>query len=339
MNDDVRALLACTEPSTFGQTLLFDLDDVELAEQLGAETRRTLATTRSLPADDSLRPRTHPSPWLPASEPFDTVVLTVPKSRSRLRMLLSLTASLTRQGGRLILVSPKRGAGAASTELGTLGTIESLGFKAHRRILSVTVREPAPFRIDDWVTEGVIETPDGPMPVAWMPGVFAEGHLDAGTALLLRHLPEHAEHHYDIGTGCGVLSVFMAKRGPGAVCGLEPDAFALHATARTMRLNDVGGEIAWGDSMIGHPDDPDDLLDLVMSNPPFHEGLERTTAATERLLREAATLLRTDGELRIVANRFLPYERVLDVAFGRHEILAEDGRYRIWRAWRPVRAG
>lgn len=254
-------------------------------------------------------------------------------------MLLALTTSLTRDGGRVILVSPKRGAGAASTELARLGPIDPLGFKAHRRIMSVTVRDPAEFRIDDWVTEGIVDTPDGPMPIAWMPGVFAEGHLDAGTALLLQHLPDHAEHHYDIGTGCGILGAFMAKRGPGGVCGLEPDVFAVHATGRTIQLNGVGGSIAWGDSMVGHSDDPEDRLDLVMSNPPFHEGLERTTAPTERLLHEAAALLRPDGELRIVANRFLPYERTLAVAFDRHELLGEDARYRVWRAWRPSSAG
>lgn len=330
MNDDARALLACTDPSRFGRTLLFDLDDIDLRESLAEVEVRTTTPT----ADRDVA-----TVWQPADEPFATVVLTVPKSRPRLRMLLALAASLVRDDGRLILVAHKRGAGGAETDLAAIGGVERLGSKAHRRILSTRVAGAAPFLIDEWVHEASIETPDGPMPVAWLPGVFAEGHLDAGTELLLHHLPEHAERHLDIGTGCGVLGVSMAARGPGPVLGIERDVFAVEATRRTMRLNAVPGTVIWAESPTAAIGEGDALVDLAISNPPFHDGLERTTATTEQLLRDTATILTPGGELRIVANRFLPYERTLAVAFDRHELLGEDARYRVWRAWQPSSAG
>ncbi|GHK19201.1 hypothetical protein ECZU08_21710 [Escherichia coli] len=42
--------------------------------------------------------------------------------------------------------------------------------------------------------------------------------------------------------------------------------------------------------------------------------------------------LNSGGELRIVANAFLPYPDVLDETFGFHEVIAQTGRFKVYRA-------
>ncbi|MDU1269213.1 MAG: 16S rRNA (guanine(1207)-N(2))-methyltransferase RsmC, partial [Escherichia coli] len=49
-------------------------------------------------------------------------------------------------------------------------------------------------------------------------------------------------------------------------------------------------------------------------------------------IRGAVRHLNSGGELRIVANAFLPYPDVLDETFGFHEVIAQTGRFKVYRA-------
>ena len=73
-------------------------------------------------------------------------------------------------------------------------------------------------------------------------------------------------------------------------------------------------------------------FDLIISNPPFHDGLQTSLDAAHTLIRGAVKHLNSGGELRIVANAFLPYPQVLDETFGNHEVLAQTGRFKVYRA-------
>ncbi|MDZ7872237.1 MAG: methyltransferase [Rhizobium sp.] len=65
----------------------------------------------------------------------------------------------------------------------------------------------------------------------------------------------------------------------------------------------------WQD-LAGEP--PKEKYDLVIMNPPFHEGPCRRAALSVRaMIKAAADALRGGGELLMVANRGLPYEPVL----------------------------
>ncbi|WP_457292125.1 methyltransferase, partial [Pseudomonas azotoformans] len=73
-------------------------------------------------------------------------------------------------------------------------------------------------------------------------------------------------------------------------------------------------------------------FDMIISNPPFHEGLQTSLHAAEQLIRGAAKHLNIGGHLRIVANAFLPYAALLDATFGSHEVLAQNGRFKVYQA-------
>jgi hypothetical protein len=53
--------------------------------------------------------------------------------------------------------------------------------------------------------------------------------------------------------------------------------------------------------------------------------------AAQTLIRGAVRHLNSGGELRIVANAFLPYPKVLDETFGFHEVIAQTGRFKVYR--------
>ena len=81
------------------------------------------------------------------------------------------------------------------------------------------------------------------------------------------------------------------------------------------------------DWMIGKP-----TFTSIISNPPFHEGLQTSLHAAEQLIRGAAKHLNVGGHLRIVANSFLPYAALLDATFGSHEVLAQNARFKVYQA-------
>jgi 16S rRNA (guanine1207-N2)-methyltransferase len=78
--------------------------------------------------------------------------------------------------------------------------------------------------------------------------------------------------------------------------------------------------------------------DAVIANPPFHQGRAAEPDLGAAFVAAAARILGPRGELFLVANRQLPYEAVLSLAFRDWEKLSEDATYKVIRAERPRRA-
>ncbi|MDW5377951.1 class I SAM-dependent methyltransferase [Halomonas sp. HP20-15] len=172
------------------------------------------------------------------------------------------------------------------------------------------------------------------------PGVFGHGKLDDGTRLLLEHLPHElgrrGERVLDVGCGDGVIAASLAQRG-ATVTALDVSAFAVEATRRTLALNGLAADTPNG--AVVQSDVYDGLADgerfaAIVSNPPFHQERSIDYGPVARLIAEAPAWLERGGSLLLVANAFLPYPDRLEAAFGRFSILADDRRFRVYRAIR-----
>jgi 16S rRNA (guanine1207-N2)-methyltransferase len=75
-------------------------------------------------------------------------------------------------------------------------------------------------------------------------------------------------------------------------------------------------------------------FDLILSNPPFHQGMENDETVPRRIIEGAPQLLKRGGSLLLVANSFLPYPNLLDRAFGSHRTLAKNSRFTVYQAVR-----
>ena len=76
----------------------------------------------------------------------------------------------------------------------------------------------------------------------------------------------------------------------------------------------------------------------MIANPPFHQGRAAEPDLGAAFIAAAARILKPSGQLFLVANRQLPYEAVLAIAFREWEKLSEDGTYKVMHASRPRRA-
>ncbi|WP_447746335.1 methyltransferase [Pseudomonas nicosulfuronedens] len=269
----------------------------------------------------------------PPEGSFDAAVLFLPKSRELTDYLLAALASCV-PDGELYLVGEKRaGVERASKQLGAFGRASKLDSARHCQLWHAHI-DGTPSAPDLHALAQRYELPlaDGPLQVITLPGVFSHGRLDRGSALLLEHLDKlPAGHLLDFGCGAGVLGATLKRRYPQSrLTLLDVDAFAVESSRLTLAANGLEGEVIAGDGIDAAPSD----LAAIVSNPPFHQGVHTSYAATEHLLRESARHLAPGGELRLVANSFLKYLPLIEQHLGPCRTLAEADGFRIYSARR-----
>ncbi|SDO20170.1 16S rRNA (guanine1207-N2)-methyltransferase [Halomonas shengliensis] len=174
------------------------------------------------------------------------------------------------------------------------------------------------------------------------PGVFGHGKLDDGTRLLIETLAGEGRSFGDVlgdvldmGCGDGILAAWLARRG-ARVTAVDVNAFAVAATRRSLAANGLAGEVLPGETLESDVFSAlgERTFEAIVSNPPFHQERAIDYGPAARLIEEAPAHLKPGGRLIIVANAFLPYPDRLERAFGGFEVLADDRRFRVYRAVR-----
>jgi 16S rRNA (guanine1207-N2)-methyltransferase len=74
--------------------------------------------------------------------------------------------------------------------------------------------------------------------------------------------------------------------------------------------------------------------ELIVMNPPFHQGRAAEPSIGQAMIRQAASALKSGGRLLLVHNRGLPYEQVLKAGFSEVEEIAAAGGFRVIAASR-----
>lgn len=210
--------------------------------------------------------------------------------------------------------------------------------KAHQRLVSAVKPATAPHPLPWHDVAGV--WPDTTWPVfavagrsyATLPGVFAHGRLDEGSALLCAHLPDLAGTRVlDLGAGVGVLTGAALARGAESVDAVDVDASAVACLTHTFASDPV--RVAWCDVLDGIPWQHAQY-DTVITNPPFHAGKRTDDSMVRAFVSTAAGHQRPGGTLWLVANAFLAYGPLLAAHYAQVSRVAETPAFVVWRAVR-----
>lgn len=161
-----------------------------------------------------------------------------------------------------------------------------------------------------------------------LPGVFSANELDIGTALLLSTLDQPLQGDVlDLGCGAGVIGAYLKQANPAIRLTMSDiHAMALASAERTLQENQLAGTVIASDVFSQIPE----KFDLIISNPPFHDGIDTAYRAVSELIQQAKWHLKKGGELRLVANSFLPYADLLDKYFGQHQVLAKTNKFKVY---------
>ena len=167
-------------------------------------------------------------------------------------------------------------------------------------------------------------------------GVFSHGHLDTGTALLLREAPPPpaAGHLLDLGCGSGAIALALAKRAPDAtVWAVDTNARARSLTAHNADRNELANV------RVAAPDEvpADVVFAAIWSNPPIRIG----KPALHELLLTWLGRLDHGGEAILVVQKHLGADSLQRWLIGQGyptERLAGRAGFRLLRS-RPSGAG
>ena len=271
-------------------------------------------------------------PWPPPG-PFDLAIVRLARAKDEQEMTAHAVFSVLASQGRLLLYGGNdegiRSAAAGLAELS--GTIDTIAKRGHGRVLAARPPPRAELRqnLAAWRRLDTLPIAGQPRPWVSYPGLFAAGEIDAGTALLVATLPAlpAGARVADFGCGSGVIGAALMLTAGIDLDMIDDDSVALIAA----KENVPAGHAILGSSL---QQAKAGLYDAILSNPPLHVGSSESHAALETLVREAPAHLRPGGCLQIVLQRRIALERLLAAHLEEVRVLADNGRYRVWRARR-----
>ncbi|AHB71894.1 16S rRNA (guanine(1207)-N(2))-methyltransferase RsmC [Cronobacter malonaticus] len=257
----------------------------------------------------------------------DTLIYYWPKNKPEAQFQLMNLLSLLPVGTDVFVVGENRsGVRSAEAMLEAYCTLNKVDSARRCGLYHGRLEKQPEFNADGWWGEYQVDD----LTIKTLPGVFSRDGLDVGSDLLLSTLSPHTKGKVlDVGCGAGVLAAVLASHSPKVRLTLcDVSAPAVEASRATLAANGFEGEVVASNVF----SEIKGRFDMIISNPPFHDGMETSFEAAQTLIRSAVRHLNIGGELRIVANAFLPYPNVLDETFGNHEVLAQTGRFKVYRA-------
>lgn len=263
---------------------------------------------------------------------FDQAVIFVPKSKELLNYVLYSLATRLKKGSSILLVGEKKaGIERAAKQLQPYGQAVKLDSARHCQLWQISLEHTVDAKaLRDWAQTYHINTPKGELEICALPGVFSQNRLDVGTAVLLPYLQQVTSGKIaDFGCGAGVISAYLAKLNPSnRIFAMDVDAFALASTQMTFAQNQLEPEQLEIKAVRGIEDAPL-FLHAIVSNPPFHQGIQTDYNASENLCKTARRHLKSGGELWIVANRFLNYPMLIEQQFKACQIKTDEQGFKV----------
>jgi 16S rRNA (guanine1207-N2)-methyltransferase len=276
----------------------------------------------------------HRAPIMDASHTLMDLALLLPdRQRVRTRAQMAMALHALKPGGMLIVaLANDWGARSIEADLSALcGSVSTLS-KNKCRIFWANSSTLQTELISEWLAaEQPQQLDDANLNLWTRPGVFSWGAIDRGTRVLIKHLPtDLAGRCADLGAGIGALGVSAIARNPEistwdsyeacfqsiTLCERNLAAIKLRKGRTLERL------CHWFD--VRKPLQKE--FDVILTNPPFHQGRADEPELGQQFIETAALALRPGGRLLMVANQHLPYEGILKQRFKTGFHLAyEDG--------------
>lgn len=174
------------------------------------------------------------------------------------------------------------------------------------------------------------------MTVCALGGVFAGTSIDIGTydllAVLDRVSGQQGMRIIDFGCGTGVLAAQISRLRPSAtVIASDQSAAAVESARATIQANGLSDRVTVvrddGLSL-----QTDSSADLILFNPPFHSGAAVHAGTSLRLFKDAGRVLKSGGELWVVANRHLSYKPALRNLVGETREVRRTPKFTVTRS-------
>ncbi|MBU2955298.1 class I SAM-dependent methyltransferase [Marinobacter sp. F3R08] len=278
--------------------------------------------------------------WLnPPRDLFDLVVLRIPRQADYLAWLLRWINGVMADSGVLLAGGMIKHLPAKSVEVfgGAVQTEQVLPSRKKARV--VRCRKGAA-SLEGWsgAWKGYAMTGrDGRVNVEALPAVFAREKLDIGSRLMLPHvakmvsIADAGSSVLDLACGNGVQGLeALAQRGDLQLCFSDVSSQAVLSARHNVEKAYPHAHAAFT-HCDGLPSEAG-LFDLILLNPPFHEGGVVGDHIAMRLFEQASDHLKPGGSLLMVGNRHLGYHRSLRRYFSSVQQLDANPKFVVFLA-------
>jgi len=194
---------------------------------------------------------------------------------------------------------------------------------------SISARFQEPWLDHDYFNHYDVRIGDQSVPIYARPGVFSWDRIDVGTRALLDVMQIDADDNVlDLGCGCGIVGLAASMLAPqGQVLMLDADINAVVSARQTVIANGIDNATVQLSDCAAVVENQD--FDVVITNPPFHQGKATQYDAAYQFIRDAARILKPGGRFYLVANRFIPYEDAIRHQLGALDTIYEDKRFKV----------
>lgn len=162
-----------------------------------------------------------------------------------------------------------------------------------------------------------------------MPGIFGWNKIDTGSKILCDHIDGLKGIGADFGCGYGYLTKNALEKCTDidTIYAFDIDARSVQACQKN--VTDDRATIQIQDCTKPIHNLP--TLDFIIMNPPFHEGSTEDKSLGQKFVINAKYHLKPRGKLYIVANKHLPYEKILNEQFQSFGKIFESDGFKIFR--------
>ncbi len=170
-------------------------------------------------------------------------------------------------------------------------------------------------------------------PIQSKPGQFGWEKIDKGSELLTGYLPklldtfpDAPKNVLDLGCGYGFISLNAQHLLPQArITATDNNAAAILACRENFHRRNIQGNVIADNCAQGI----NEQFDLILCNPPFHQGFDVESELTQRFINTTRRLLTPQGKALFVVNQFIPLERLAQSIFPGITTLENNGSFKL----------
>jgi 23S rRNA (guanine1835-N2)-methyltransferase len=256
---------------------------------------------------------------------FDFVLIQIPKNMSYFEDILCRLTHHLRPDSKVICGSMVKHLAPTSFDLlnkyiGTTST--SLAQKKARLVFASfeksVIESPYPQKLE---LEGFKQ------PFINHSNLFSRDKLDIGTRFFLEHIPQgNFDSILDLGCANGIIGIKAKLLNPTAHIVFSDDSAMAIASASENYKTFFAEEAQyhWLNCFEGQPKN---FLDLVLCNPPFHQGHTIGDFIAWQMFQDSFAALKPGGKILVIGNSHLGYQVKLKKLFGNSKIIATNAKF------------
>ncbi|MCF6322131.1 MAG: class I SAM-dependent methyltransferase [Rhizobiaceae bacterium] len=269
------------------------------------------------------------------SSTFDICLVLTGKFKAFNEAMIAKAARLTSEGG-MVMVAGANNTGIASLRKNIAGIVDVEDSFSKYHSIVFWFRKSSKIKFPDNKNKHhIIEA--GRQNYSSAPGLFSANKVDPGSIMLAECFDEAISGRVaDLGAGWGYLSceLLRSSKNVYAIDLYEADWHAVEACKINLAQFSPGTEVGifWHD-VIREP--IKQKHDWVITNPPFHQGKNSDVTLGQGFIEHAASILKKDGKLLMVANQHLAYERIIRACFNNFRVLKQVNGFKTIKAEAP----